>query len=362
MALALFLGGLGVLAAGAELLVRGASRLAAAIGISPLVVGLTVVAFGTSSPEAAVSVEAAMEGRAEIALGNIVGSNVFNILIVLGLSALVTPLVVSRRLVWLDVPIMIGANLVFLGMCLDGMLDRWDGLALLAGLLWYIWFTVRQSRREPEDLLDASRIPVPSTISGRLASLAIAVVGLLLLVAGSRWMVSGAVMIARGLGAPELVIGLTIVAVGTSLPEVATSLMASFRGERDIAVGNAVGSCIFNILGIGGLAALVASTPVHAPAAALGFDMPVMIAVSIACLPIFFTAHRIDRWEGFLFCAYYCAYVAYLVLEATGSVVVDLYGATMLLFVVPLTVVTLVVLMVRAPRKEGSPWHGDRPA
>jgi cation:H+ antiporter len=335
--------GLALLVLGAEWLVRGASRLAAALGISPLVVGLTVVAYGTSAPEVAVSVRAAWAGQANLALGNVVGSNIFNVLLILGVSAAIAPLVVASQLVRRDVPVMIGLSLLALLLALDGGVSRLDGTLLVAGAVAFTVFQVRQSRRETAAAREehAQRLS-PGGSAARDVALVLA--GLALLVLGSRWLVEGAVAIARALGVSELVIGLTIVAAGTSLPEAATSVLAAVRGERDIAVGNVVGSNIFNILSVLGLAALASPAGLPAHPALLRFDLPVMVAVAIACLPIFASGARIDRWEGLLFLAYGAAYTAYLVLDARQHDALPAFSAAMGAFVIPLTVVTLAVV------------------
>lgn len=341
------------LIAGAELLVRGASRLAVAAGISPLVVGLTVVAFGTSAPELAVTVGAAWSGQADVALGNVVGSNIGNVLLILGLSAVVAPLVVSQRLVRLEVPLMIGVSVLTLLLALDGRIGRADGLLLFAGIVIYTVFAVRQSRREEAAVRTeyAEAIPgeAPSKVRWGLDVGAI-VAGLVLLVLGARWLVAGAVAAAAALGVSELVVGLTVVAMGTSLPELATSVLAAVRGQRDIAVGNVVGSNIFNLLAVLGLGGIVAPAGVPVAEAALSFDLPVMIAVAVACLPIFFTAHCISRWEGWLFLAYYGAYVAYLVLDSAEHDALPAFSTALAWFALPLTAVTLAVLSYRATR------------
>ncbi len=353
MTLLLFVVGLGLLILGAELLVRGASRLAVSLGISPLVVGLTVVAFGTSSPELAVSVQSTWSGQVDIALGNVVGSNIFNVLFILGLSALITPLLVHQQLVRQEVPLMIFASLLVCGLAWDGAIGRFDG-ALLAGLLAaYIVFVIVQSRRNPSAAVEAEYDEALAIEPGRgwdrhwAVQVAMVLVGLALLVQGSNWLVQGAVTFATWLGVSELVIGLTIVAAGTSLPEVATSVLAAIRGERDIAVGNVVGSNLFNLLGVLGVASLVSPAGLPVAASMLAFDLPVMVMVAVACLPIFFTGHLIARWEGGLFFAYYVAYTVWLVLHATGNGHAAGYGAVMAGFVLPLTFLTLAVLSYR---------------
>jgi cation:H+ antiporter len=348
----LFVLGLVLLIGGAELLVRGASSLALALRVSPLVIGLTIVAYGTSAPELAVSVQSGFAGQGDLALGNVVGSNIFNVLLILGLSASIAPLVVSRQLVRADVPVMVGVAFVFGGLALDGSISRLDGLLLFAGAIGYSAYTLIQSRKEespPAASNESERPRAPWPVQ-----VALVVVGLAMLVLGSEWLVNGAVAFAETLGVSELIIGLTIVAAGTSLPEVATSVLASLRGERDIAVGNVVGSNIFNLLSVLGLTALVAPAAIPVPAAALAFDIPVMLAALLACLPIFFTGYMIARWEGLLFLGYYVAYTLYLILNATHHAALPIFNAVMLLFVLPLTAITLLVLAVRAWRTSRS--------
>jgi cation:H+ antiporter len=333
--------------------VRGASRLAAAIGISPLVIGLTVVAFGTSSPEMAVSVMSAYEGQADLAVGNVVGSNIFNVLFILGLSAAIAPLLVSRQLIRLDVPIMIGVSVLLLLLVLDGNINRLDGAIFFAGIIAYTAFQIFQARREKKEAESEEAIEKPTTPLQWLINIGLVLGGLVLLVIGSNWLVDGAIFIAQSLGVSELVIGLTIVAAGTSLPEVATSVIASIRGQRDIAVGNVVGSNIFNILAVLGLSGLVSPQTINVAASALTFDIPVMIAVALACLPIFFTGRVIARWEGFVFLAYYVIYTVYLILAATQNAALTTLNAALIWFVLPITAITLVVMTVGSLRARG---------
>jgi cation:H+ antiporter len=348
-----FLAGLGFLILGAEWLVRGASRLAAKIGISPLVIGLTVVAFGTSSPEMAINIQSALAGQAGIALGNVVGSNIFNILVILGLSAVITPLVVHQHLLRLDVPLMIALSLLVYLFALDGLLSTLEGFVLFGGLIVYIVFLIRQSRQESAEIEQEYAQEYQKKADGGwrpwVVNLALVALGLGGLILGARWLVASAVQIARWLGLSELIIGLTIVAAGTSLPEVATSVAAALKGERDIAVGNAVGSNIFNLLSVLGLSSIIVPVGIPISEAALGFDIPVMTAVAVAALPIFFTGSRIDRWEGWLFLGYYVAYTAYLILEALQHDALQIFNTTMLGFVLPLTVVTLGIALWREP-------------
>ena len=343
-----FVLGLGALILGAELLVRGASKLGLSFGISPLVVGLTVVAFGTSSPEMAVSVQSAWSGQLDLALGNVVGSNIFNVLFILGASALI----VAQQLVRQEVPIMIGVSLLLLLLTLDGGLSRLDGALLFGLMVAYTAFVIVQSRKENkaverEYAQEFGAAAKSAWDSHRAAQIGLIAAGLVLLVLGSNCLVEAAIAFAKYLGVSEMVIGLTIVAAGTSLPEVATSILAAIRGERDIAVGNVVGSNTFNILGVLGVSGLVAPTALTVPPAMLAFDIPVMIAVALACLPIFFTANLIARWEGALFLGYYAAYTVYLVLAAQSHDALATYGMVMAWFVLPLTAVTLALVTWR---------------
>jgi cation:H+ antiporter len=351
--LLIFLAGLAGLVAGAALLVRGASKLALSFGLSPLVVGLTVVAFGTSAPEVAVSVGAVLKGETSIAIGNVVGSNILNVLLILGISALITPLVVHLQLIRQEVPIMIGASVLLLLFALDGKLALHESVLLAAGVVAYTVFLVVQSRRASgEGVADYDAEVRPAIAGAPDASLPVQllliVAGLALLILGARGLVQAAVTAAQLVGLSDVVIGLTVVALGTSMPEIATSLMAAFKGERDIAVGNVVGSNTFNILGCLGLSGLVAGTQgLQVPAAMIQFDLWVMLAVAVACLPVFMTGREIARWEGAVFVAYYLAYTAYLVLAAQQHAALSAFSAVMLGFVVPLTVITLVVMLVR---------------
>jgi cation:H+ antiporter len=345
-----FLLGLGALVAGAESLVRGASKIAMSLGISPLVVGLTIVAIGTSSPEIAVSVGAVLSGTTDIAVGNVVGSNIFNVLVVLGLCAVITPMVVHSQVIRQEVPIMIGASVVLALMVFDGSLGRFESLLLLVMLVAYLVFVVLQSRAELAGTGDAGTAaadPNGKWDGHWSVQVVLIAVGLALLVIGSEWLVSAAVAFARALGVSDLIVGLTIIAVGTSMPEVATSVTAAVRGERDIAVGNVVGSSTLNILGCLGLAGVVSPGGLGIAQAVLNFDLWVMLAVAFACLPVFIVRSEIGRRRGLMFLAFYVAYIAYLILGAQDHDALDEFSAVMLSFVLPITVVTLVAMVIR---------------
>ena len=358
----LMLVGLLALVGGAELLVRGASRVAETLGISPLVIGLTVVAFGTSAPEMAVSVAATRNGQADLAIGNVVGSNIFNVLLILGLSALVTPLRVDQKLVRFDVPLMILLSAATWILGCDGTISRLEGGFLFAGLVAYTVWCIISGRRENAKVLEeyqqafGSHQPAKKAISPspqwriQAQQYLLISIGLTLLVFGAGWFVDGATALARSFGISELAIGLTIVAAGTSLPELATSMVAAIRGERDIAVGNVVGSNMFNVLGVLGLGAIAGTGGIPVASQALEFDLPVMIAVAASCLPIFFTGHQISRWEGGLFVGYYMVYTVTLLMLATEGMAHPLFRTAMLGFVLPLTATTLCIFAMRSFR------------
>lgn len=350
-----FIVGLVLLVVGAELIVRNAAHLASDLGISPVVVGLTVVAFGTSAPELAISIQSALYGTPDIALGNVIGSNIANILLILGLSASIVPLIVAQQLIRFDVPVMIGASLLVYIMAINGVISRMDGLVLASLMAAYLLWVVVQARKESQAVQEeyanefgADRKLTASTVGLRVL---LFVVGLVVLVIGAQWLVSSAASIARTFGVSELVIGLTIVAVGTSAPEIATSLVAALRGERDIAVGNVVGSNIFNLLLVLATTALVAPSGVAVSPMALTFDLPFMVAVAVACLPIFFTGGVVARWEGILFIGYYVAYILYLLLAETHNQALPQFNIAMLLFVIPLTLLGLVVSVIQEIRR-----------
>ncbi len=340
----LILCGLVALVIGGELLVRGASLLALSLRISPLVIGLTVVAFGTSAPELGVSLQASMRGAADVAVGNVVGSNICNVLLILGVSALVTPLVVSSQLIRLDVPLMVTASLAMWVFCWDLRISRAEGGFLFSALLAYIVMSVVKSRQEKQEVVDqfAGEFSAPSKWqSTRSAQVGLIVVGLVLLGLGSNWLVSGAVTIAQMWNISELIIGLTVVAVGTSLPEIVTSVVASLRGERDIAVGNVVGSNLFNILCVLGLTGVISPTGIPISAEALEFDIPVMLAVAAICLPIFFTGSIISRTEGAALLFYYIAYTALLITAETHPHVSEKFSWVLGYVVLPVTLLTI---------------------
>jgi cation:H+ antiporter len=348
--LLLLAAGLLLLFLGGEALVSGSVALARRFGVSPLVIGVTVVAFGTSAPEAVVSGLAALGSQDSIAIGNVVGSNAFNVLFILGACALVRPLAVAQQFVFRDVPVMIAVSILFWLFALDGRLSMVEGLLFLVGLGLFAADAVRSSRRESQEV--ASEYEGALAESSPRAGVAAlrAAVGLGLLVLGARWLVSSATVVAQALGVDDTVIALTIVSAGTSMPEVATSIVATLRGQRDIAVGNVIGSNIFNVLGILGLSGLLGGGLDVAPAFTR-FDVPIMVAIAIACLPLVARRHEVSRWQGAFFLAFYVAYVTYLILAAKQHANLAWFSAVMLEFVLPLVAASLIALIYAHRRR-----------
>ncbi len=358
--LILFIIGLVLLLLGAESLVRGASRLAAAVGISPLIVGLTVVSFCTSSPELAVSVSSALAGEADLALGNVVGSNIFNILFILGLSAMVAPLMVKMQLIRLDVPIALAASVAVWVMGFGGSISRPGGALLFAGVFAYVIFLVYKARREKNAAVQAEFQDEfgekPRSRQQMIIYLSMIIGGLAMLVIGSNWMVNGAVALARFFGVSDTLIGMTIIAAGTSLPEIATSVMASARGERDIAVGNVVGSNIFNLLAVLGLPALVSPDGVPVPAEMLRMELPIMIAVTAVCIPIFYIGMNVTRGEGAALFGFYIALTVFLVLKGIDSPVAGVVGAALVVLGAIAIVIFFAQAFVDYRKRRLQPW------
>ena len=306
----LIVSGLVLLFFGADWLVKGAVTMALHLGLSPLIVGLTVVALGTSLPEALVSVQASLDNQGGIALGNVIGSNILNIALILGLSALIQPLKVDSHLVKADVPLLVGASFLLMVLLEDFHISRMEGALLLLGIVFYVCgniMTVKRTSPE-EDKIEGMEMPEDSS-KNLLRHIGLLVLGLIALAFGSSFLVSGAVDLARLWGLSEALIGLTIVSIGTGTPELATALMAAYRKTADIAIGNAVGSNLFNIMFVVGLAGLVA------PMDATGInssDLYVMFGLTILLLPTVWTGMVLDRKEGFLFLVVYVAYLYYL--------------------------------------------------
>lgn len=292
-----------ILTLGAEGLVKGSSSIAIKFGITPLAIGLTVVAFGTSSPELVVSVAAAWKGQSDIAFGNVIGSNIFNIGIILGLTALICPVKVNSKVVRRDgfIMVIVAVLLIFLG----GNITRSTGIAFFIGIVSYTLINIYLARQETLNIADT----IPRQNESMLTDLFYIIGGLLALVIGSRLLVSSAVDIARAIQVSEAVIGLTIIAAGTSMPELATSVVAALRREADIAVGNVIGSNIFNILGILGLSSIL--SPIKT-VSNFSFDILIMVGISILVLPLLYSKLKLERWEGVLLLVGYSIYLVLL--------------------------------------------------
>jgi cation:H+ antiporter len=309
--LVIFVLGLVALYVGADLMIRGASRLARKLGVNALVIGLTVVAMGTSMPELLVGVVASARDSGDITIGNVVGSNIANIALILGFAALIRPIRVQMRLLVREVPIMIFASIAFYVFALDGELSRWDGLALLAGFVAYTLYLLEGARREsPAIEVEYQKfVPAGGTV---LSHLLLTAIGLGTLLAGAHLVVSGAATVARLLGISELAVGLTVVALGTSLPELATSVAASVQDEGDILVGNVIGSNVFNLLAV--LSCAILTRPLGISRSVISVEAPVMLAVSILVLPFVWTTLRLTRLEGAVLVTAYFAFVILLAL------------------------------------------------
>ena len=341
----LIIAGLVLLIAGGEALVRGAGTLASRAGISPLVIGLVVVSAATSAPEFAVTMGAVLSGEPDLAVGNVVGSNIVNILFILGLSAVISPLVIKRQLVRFDIPVMVGISTLLLAVSVDGSISVLDGVLLLGSLAIHTVISIRMGSKE---IVDPAEKPDTMPLNSKPVPLWLAILlliaGIALLVAGAQLLVTGAVSIATSLGVSSLVIGLTVVAVGTSLPELATSIIALLRGETDMAVGNIVGSNIFNIGMVLGLPAILFGQGIPVAPAAIAIDLPLMLATAVALLPIAFTGFVVRRWEGSMFVLLYISYTLYLVLASTQHDAAEGFSTIMLWFVLPLVAVTLIAV------------------
>ncbi len=354
----LFLLGLGILLAAGHLVIDAATRIGTRCGLTPLVVGLTLIAAATSAPELAVVFQSISVDDTELAVGSIIGSNIANVLLVLGLVAATGAIHVTLRVVRVDIPIMIAASTALLIFSLDGTLTRSDGLMLFAGLVGFVLWTLRSAPRTSDPAqLQMATTPSASKISRSdelrlVPAIVRLVVGIAGLAIAARFVVRGAEEIATSLGVPELVVGLTVVALGTSAPEIATTAMAAFKGHRELAVGNAVGSNIFNILLVLGVTATASPRGIAIGSDAVSLDLPIMVAAAFACLPLVFWDHKLDRWEGVVFLFYYAAYLTFLVLDSTGNRLSDPFALVMLGFVTPLTVLTISIGLLQTWRRK----------
>ena len=334
-----FILGLIALIWGAEILVRSSSKLAASLGVSKLVIGLTVVAFGTSAPELAVGIEAGLMNQPDILMGNVIGSNLTNTLLILGLASLIIPLEVHKNLIRFDLPVMITSTLLLILLSLNNIITFWECAFLFLCLLIYLYALVRFSGKTR--LTEEETVKAGSPWKSGLLS----IVGLVMLIFGARWMVESATIFAEKAGVSELLIGLTIVAVGTSLPEIVTSILAAVRGEKDLAVGSIVGSNILNILSVIGISGLfISGIPVQDSLLQVGYI--ILMAVSVLCFPIFFTGRRIKRIEGAIFLSSYILYLFYLYLDSIASSFLPSFVQWVLFGFVPVVVLYVIVALI----------------
>lgn len=334
---------------GAELFLRSVDKFGAAWSVSPVVMGLTVVAFATGAPELAISLQAAVEGKADLVLGNIVGSNIANILLILGIAALVKPVHISQRIIKIDIPIVIGASVLLYVLAIDGTLSSLDGLIIVAALILYSLFTYSQIRKDRaiNQQKEKSEVGEPVTTLFYGKYILLLLMGLLLIVIGSRFMVDAAVTMAEILGISELIIGLTIVSIGTSLPEVATSVSAVRHNDSDTAVANVMGSNLYNILLTLGFTILIAPGVLHVSADAIRFDLPFMTAVAIVILPLFWAGRKLGKVEAVGFLCYYGGYMGYLVLHAINSPYKETMEWAALWIIFPLTALYILLKCIR---------------
>ncbi|MGE1155278.1 calcium/sodium antiporter [Pseudomonas kitaguniensis] len=339
--------GLLLLIVGAETLVRAAVRLAASLKVRPLIIGLSIVAFGSSAPQMTVSLQATLAGNTDIAVGSVIGSSIFNILVTLGLAALIIPLRVSRQLVRLDIPVMILAGLLVFTLASNEDLTPIDGVLLLVALMAYLGVLHYQTRHSarPRTLDTVARAPWLSSVLLMLG-------GLLILALAGHLLLGAAVDVASDLGLSERIIGLTLIGVGTSLPCLATSLIAALRGQREIAVGNVIGSNVFNLLGVLGLTALLAPSPLSVSPNALDFDLPVMLGAVVLCLPVFYSGYRVTRAEGLVLLGLYLAYGLHVMAFTTGMPLASKLEHLMLYYVLPVLVAFLLFNTLRAWRRQ----------
>lgn len=321
-----FVAGVIALVFGAEVMVRGSANMATRLGIRPIVVGLTVVSIGTSMPELAVGVVSAAEGSGALAVGTIAGTNVVNLMLILGLSALVRPLAIEMRTLHLELPVMAAAAVLFWALAANGELSRLDGVALAVGAIVYTVVVVRASRREShqvaaefalaysEDTIPDSKPPDDRHIA---RSVGMTLGGIVIVLVGAEWLVDAAVAMARGFRVSDALIGLTIVAIGTSAPEIVTTVVSTLRGERDIGVGNLLGSTIYNILLVLGVTCLVPAHGLALPPALVQVDIPVMVAATLVCIPIFIHGRKVHRVEGGTMVTAYLVYLMFLLAAQT---------------------------------------------
>lgn len=320
----IFILGLLTIILGAEMILRGSSYVATILGVKPMIIGLTIVSLGTSAPELAVGLTAVSEGKSDLAVGNIAGTNMLNLLFILGLSAAIKPLKLQTLSIRLDVPVMMAAAIVLFIMSLDGTLTRTEGILLLLGGIAYVFALIHFSRKaSPGQKKEYAEEFGKNTIKGKISVGRIILYSLILLggialaIIGAEWLVDGAVDIAESMGVSDAIIGLTIVAIGTSAPELVTTIIATIKDDRDVAVGNLIGSSISNIVIILGIICIVATNGVTVSSAILWLDLPLAAAVAIVCYPVFKTDKTVSRKEGIAFVSAYMVYMLTLIFLRT---------------------------------------------
>lgn len=347
--------GLVLLVSGADALVKGAARLASIIGIPSLVIGLTVVAFGTSAPELAVSIKSVVSNKSELAVANVIGSNIFNILFILGLSAIITPLTISKQLIRQDVPIMVMLSALVFYMSMDSQLSVRESGLLVILLITYTAFLFIQGKRSERTALESENDEVDALTSGSFSiwqSSLWLLLGLMLLIIGSNLLVNNAVNIARTFEVSEEIIGLTIIAIGTSLPEVVTSIVASIKGQRDIAVGNVIGSNTFNLLAVLGISGVVSDFGLLESTQLVKQDLPIMLGVAVLCLPLMFTGAVLSRLEGMLFFGLYILYSSFLIGVVRNSDWLPALKNVTWAVILPITTVVVIAALIRDLRRK----------
>ncbi|MGA0163702.1 MAG: calcium/sodium antiporter [Bdellovibrionota bacterium] len=352
--------GLVILSFGADWLVRASVKISGLLSIPTVIIGLTIVSFGTSAPELAVSAISALSNQSDLAIGNVLGSNIFNILVIIGLSAAIRPMQVHLNLIRIDTPILVALSFLLFLICWGLEISRFAGFILVGLLAAYILlqlFLVKREKKsakideELQEIVKETQIKGDKTKAFLMYS-GLFLVGLGLLILGSRWFVSGSVDLARWLGWSELIIGLTLVAVGTSIPEIAASVAAALRGHHDIAIANAIGSNVFNILCVLGITSII--QPLSVAPEALVFDFPVMISVALICWPIFLQGRKVERYEGFLLLLFYLGYMSLLYLRAIGTIELSTYTDTLLYWIIPLASILFVSLIFHLIRKKSA--------
>lgn len=343
--------GLLLLLIGAGLSVRAAVHLAAWLKVRPLIIGLTLIALGNSAPQLSVGVQAALSANADIAVGSVVGSHIFNVLVTLGLCALIIPLRVPLQVVRIDIPLMIGACALLMAVAWDQRISLIDGVLLLAGLALCLLIIMRQASHDARHGHGHGHKPANDSPPRILLALLSLAGGLLLLIGGGHLLVDATVVLAIHLGLSERIMGLTLMAVATSMPALITSLVAAWRGERDMAVGNVIGSSLFNLLGVLGLTALIAPTPLSVSPNSLDYDLPIMLGVAVLSLPLFYSGYRITRLEGLLLLALYAAYGLDIIGFSTGMLLAERLESWILHAVLPLLTALVILGMIRTWRR-----------